>query len=153
MKNFGLIIIGCLLFGCSTVPRVQVNIDSIKAQDSPRTARYVLFPGNDEIAHDELQYQEYASYVERALEWNGFRKAKNFEDADTAIFLIYGMGDPETSQRTYSLPIIGQVGVDSSTTYGTLNTYGNSATYSGTTTYTPRYGVTGYQTFNRSYTT
>jgi hypothetical protein len=61
-----------------------------------------------------------------------------------AIVLSYGIGDPETTQYSYSLPVWGQTGVSSARTYGTATTYGNTSYYSGSTTYTPSYGVTGY---------
>ncbi len=83
----------------------------------------------------------------------GYIKADNIAAADIAIFLGYGIGDPETHQFTYSLPTYGKTGVSSSNTYGTVNTYGNTATYSGTTTYTPTYGVTGSTTHTGSRTT
>jgi len=74
---------------------------------------------------------------------NILNRASNFNEAHIAIFLMYGIGDPQKHQYTYSLPLWGQTGVSSSSTYGTVNTYGSTATYSGTTTYTPTYGVVG----------
>lgn len=47
------------------------------------------------------------------------------------------------------MPIIGQTGVSSSHTYGTLNTYGNYGIYSGTTNYTPTYGIVGTTTVSK----
>ncbi len=92
-----------------------------------------------------LEFIEFASYVERVLRAKGMQRVSEFGSADVAVFLSYGIGDPETSEYSYSLPVWGQTGVASSHTSGSVNTYGNSATYSGTTTYTPSYGVTGYQ--------
>jgi hypothetical protein len=89
----------------------------------------------------------------RVLDALGFVPAKKAEDADVAVVLSYGIGDPQTQQYTYSLPLWGQTGVSSAYTYGTLTAYGNTATYSGMTTYTPRYGVTGYATQTGSVTT
>ncbi len=101
----------------------------------------------------DLQFREYAAYVERALLSLGYTKGARLEDTDIAISLGYGIGEPETSQYTYSLPTYGQTGVSSANTYGTVNTYGNSSTYSGTTTYTPTYGVTGSTTHTGTLTT
>lgn len=89
----------------------------------------------------------------RVLNAQGFTAASKADDADLAIFLSYGIGDPQTQQYTYSLPVWGQTGVSSAQTYGTATAYGNSASYSGTTTYTPSYGITGYSTHTGSVTT
>lgn len=77
--------------------------------------------------------------------------AEDVNNADIAIFLSYGIGDPKVHTSSYSLPQWGQTGVASSTTYGTLNTYGNHANFTGTTSYTPQYGIVGYNTFSRSH--
>ncbi len=80
----------------------------------------------------------------RVLSMKGFVSARNAEEADVAILLFYGIGEPQTTQYSYSLPVWGQTGVSSSHTYGTATAFGNTASYSGTTTYTPSYGITGY---------
>lgn len=142
-----------VLQGCATSPKFRVNIDSISAPESSLKTSYVLLPGVKGIEMSDLQYREYASYVDRALISEGYTKASSFKEADIAIFLGYGIGDPETQQFTYSLPTFGQTGVSSANTFGTLNTLGSDTTYSGTTTYTPTYGVTGSKTFTGSRTT
>ena len=141
------------LVGCASAPKFHVSVDSISAPNASTKTSYVLLPGVKDVNEGDLQYQEYASYVERALSSKGYLKAASFQEADIAIFLAYGIGDPETHQYTYSLPTYGQTGVASSNTYGTVNSYGNTATYSGTTTYTPTYGVTGSTTHSGAYTT
>lgn len=93
-----------------------------------------------------MQFKEYASYVRRALIKQGFAPAESFESANVAIFLVYGIGDPQQEQYSYSVPTWGQTGVSSSYTTGTINTYGSFSSYTGTTTYTPTYGVTGSRT-------
>jgi len=57
------------------------------------------------------------------------------------IFFSYGIDTGKEVVLSY--PIIGQTGVSSSSTYGTIQSYGRYGTYSGTTTYTPTYGVVG----------
>lgn len=142
-----------LLAGCASAPEFHVHVDSISAPGSSVKTKYVLLPGIKDVNADDLQYREYASYIERALASKGYVKSNSFQEADVAIFLGYGIGDPETHQYTYSLPTWGQTGVATSSTYGTVNTYGNTATYSATTTNTPSYGVTGSTTHSGAYTT
>ncbi len=143
-----------LLSNCATVqPPFLVKIDSIKADSSAGKKTYILLPGNKNTSPDELQFREFSGYVHRALSAQGFKQASSFEEADLAIFVVYGIGDPQEHQYTYSLPVWGQTGVSSSTTFGTLSTYGGLGTYSGTTVYTPTYGTTGYTTHVETYTT
>jgi len=154
MKKYLIAIsIALLLQGCAIGPRYHVNVDSISTPEASSKNRYVLFPGVKGVEAGNLQYREYASYVERALSSLGYIKADSIAEADVAIFLGYGIGDPETHQFAYSLPTYGRTGVSSSNTYGTVNAYGNTATYSGTTTYTPTYGFTGSATHIGSRTT
>lgn len=145
-----------VLSGCATVrPQRQyhVEVDSLAAPTAREKHTYLLLPGNEGITWDDLQFQEYALYVMRVLNSQGFISADKAEDADVAIVLSYGIGDPKTRQYSYALPVWGETGVSSSHTYGTATAYGNSAYYSGTTTYTPTYGVTGYATQLGSVTT
>jgi hypothetical protein len=156
MKNILLILIFTLFIsGCAstTAPTFYVYVDSISSPKSQELKRYILLPNNQGVKSGDLQFQEYASYVEKALNSQGFTKANDFKDANVAIFLGYGIGDPKTHQYTYSMPTWGKTGVSSSNTYGTVNSYGSTATVSSTTTYTPTYGVTGSTSHVGSYTT
>jgi len=143
------------LAGCASMrqPRFHVVVDSLASEAADQHRTYILLPGNEGVTWEDLQFQEYSRYVQRALEARGFRPAEQPEDADVAIVLSYGIGDPQTRQYTYSLPVWGQTGVSSSHTYGTATAYGNTASYSGTTTYTPSYGITGYTSHVGSVTT
>ncbi|AEG13144.1 hypothetical protein Sbal183_0372 [Shewanella baltica OS183] len=153
MKYILMIATLALLQACAMGPQFYVNIDSISAPEAVSKTKYILLPGVKDVEEGDLQYREYATYVDRALALKGYTKATSFSGADIAIFLGYGVGDPITSQFTYSLPTFGQTGVSSANTYGTVNRYGNTATYSGTTTYTPTYGVTGSTTHTGTQTT
>ena len=73
-----------------------------------------------------------------------------FEDADVAIYLSYGIGDPQKHQFSYTLPVYGQTGVSSSTTTGIFHSDGS---FHATTIYTPTYGITGYTTHTKTYET
>lgn len=148
-----LIVIGALLAGCAVPQQFHVNIDSLARGDSATKRSYVLLPGNKGTNAGDLQFQEYAGYVHRALMARGLVHARRVEDADIVVFLSYGIGDPQTHYYTYSLPVWGQTGYSGLTTYGTLNTFGGYGTYSSTTTYTPTYGVTGYSSHVGAQTT
>jgi tetratricopeptide (TPR) repeat protein len=141
------ILISLVLFGCALGERFAVKVNSIN--DGPGTTyyrSYVLLPGLKDVDPSNLQFKEFAGYVERALTYQGYKRVNSFQDADLAIFLAYGIGDPQTQYYSYSLPIYGQTGVSSSTTTGTLSRFGSNWDFQGFTTYQPTYGVIGYTT-------
>lgn len=146
--RLALIIYFIMLSGCATTPSMTflTNVNSIARKDAAIKTHYILLPGGKGMDTNELQFQEYAGYIDNILAERGFVKAVSFQQADIAIFLSYGIGNPQSYQYSYSLPTWGQTGVSSANTYGTLSSYGNMATYSGTTTYIPSYGITGYTT-------
>ena len=143
MKNFIFSFVLLIIQGCAIGPNYTVYVDSISSPDASNKKSYLILPSVDGVEANDLQYKEYENYVDRALAARGFVKTTDFNKADLAIFLGYGIGDPKTYQYSYSIPTWGQTGVSSSTTTGTINSYGNSSTYTGTTTYTPSYGITG----------
>lgn len=131
-----------ILQGCSTT-KYHVNVDSISTTEAQEKTEYVLLSDNNKININDLQFKEYASYINKALKILGYEKAATITDAGVAIFLSYSISEPKQHQYSYSIPTYGQTGVSSSNTYGTVNTYGNNANYASTTTYIPTYGITG----------
>lgn len=150
-----LILMTILLAGCATVgqPTYSVSVDSLASPDASKKRTYLLIPGNEGVTWDDLQFQEYATYLMRVLNAQGYVLAKSTEEANLAIILSYGIGDPQTQQYSYNLPTWGKTGVSSANTYGTARTYGNTTTLNTTTTYTPTYGITGYNTYTGTTTT
>ena len=154
MKHIAILVSGvaaAFLSGCATTqrPSYTVSVNGLAAQTTNAAASFIVLPGDKNVAATDLQFQEYAGFVERALGQRGLHRAPSVDKADMMIFLAYGIGDPKEHVYSYSLPNFGQTGVSSSTTYGSL--YGNS--YSGTTYYTPTYGVTGYSSHVGTYVT
>ena len=154
MRYLFVFIVTCLILcvGCATTT-FHVNVDSLSSKLNQSYKKYILFPGNKDILPNDLQFQEFSQYVNRALISEGFTPTENIDEAELAIFLGYGIGNPEEHLYSYSIPVYGQTGVSSSSTYGNINTYGNSGSYSSRTTYTPQYGVTGYNSGVGSYVT
>lgn len=151
-------IICCIMLSACALLRpardyVNANVSSLASQAAQQKRSYIIVPGNKDIRPDDLQFQEYATELSRALQTQGFVPAKDVEDANAIIVLSYGIGDPQTHQYSFALPIYGQTGIASSYTSGVINSYGGAASYSGMTTYTPTYGVTGYMPVNREFTT
>jgi hypothetical protein len=152
-----LIILLCVyLVACATTkeaPGFSVYVNSIVDSQVKPGKRYMMLPADPEVKPGDLQYREHAAQLQRLLNVQGFQKVSEAEQADILIFLAYGIGDPEQHIATYSVPTFGATGVTSSYTTGTANTYGNTTTYSGTTQYNQSYGITGYRSQVRTYTT
>ena len=154
MKNFLFTcpIFCLLLFGCQ---RVLVHVDSINDPQIHPGKRYVLLSGMKGIAVNDLQFKEFASYVNKAMAIKGYKLQKDMskpEDSDLIIFLSYGIGNPTQTNYSFSMPIYGQVGGGTST-FNSLS-YGSSGSlYStGTITTPPRYGVVGTNFYSGSLT-
>ena len=88
-------LVSALLTGCAS-QQVHVSVDAISGESSSAKIRYLLFPGGNGVTSGDLQYQEFAHYVDSVLAEKGFRKAVSFDDSDIAIFLTNAIGDPET---------------------------------------------------------
>lgn len=149
------ILTGCLVLvvGCASRPRVHVSVSALAASEADSARRYVLLPGNKDVKPQDLQFQEFATYLRRALDSQGFSEVEDVRDADVVIAALYSIGDPQQHTYTYAIPHWGQTGYRSATTYGTLYRYGSYGTYSGTTYFQPSYGITGYSTGVGTYVT
>jgi hypothetical protein len=148
IMKFKVFIIGILIIlvqGCAGIPNYVVDIDSINSPDAGIKNRYILLPGEEGINSENLQFKEYAAYVERALSDKGFVKADDINNANIAIYLSYGIGDPQEHLYTYSFPVWGETGGVYSYDYVKVqdNADGTS-TYSTIRTYTPIYGIVDY---------
>ncbi len=84
-----------LLSGCAGMQpaRFVSNVDSLAQADAVAKKRYVLLPGGKGVEAGDLQFQEFAAYVEKVLSEKGFVKAATFQDADVVIFLAYAIGE------------------------------------------------------------
>lgn len=146
-----------LLSGCATDPfsnqpianeRAELKVDSLTVGSEKR--KYVLLSGIKDVDGSDLQYKEYELYVHRSLQADGFIRTDDFNNAEIAIFMTYGIGDPITRMESYNLPVWGQTGVSSAYTHGSVSSFGNTASYSQNTTFTPSYGITGSTTHIRT---
>ena len=151
IKRFFILFIFYNLFiNCQSSQQVSYDINVSSIGDSVNTKKYILIPGNKDIPIDDLQFKEYATYLNRALKLYEFVPVSSFNEADIGIIFYYGIDDPKSNQYSYNVPTWGQTGVSSSKTYGTVNSYGN---YSSNTYNTPSYGITGSTTRYDTYTT
>lgn len=146
MKSAAAILLALLaLTGCASVSHFGVSVSSLAAPEASAAGKsYFLASGQKGVTEADLQFREYASYVERALSFHGYTRVATADSASLMVLIGYGIGDPKTIQSTFAFPTFGQTGVSGSQTYGTGHSYGGMTSYSATTVNTPTYGVTGY---------
>lgn len=157
IKIFTLICI-LALCGCSTLSnfgraRFGIAVDSLAAAGAAAKKTYLLLPGNQNVTAADLQFKEYAEYLKRVLNKRGYVYTESKDEADVAIYLAYGMGDPETHLYSYEMPVWGRTGYYASRTHVAETTADGGKTYKSYTTYTPTYGVAGYRSYIDSVTT
>jgi hypothetical protein len=99
-----------LLSGCtSTEPepldvsfsRMSISVDALSTSDALGHRRFHIFPANDTIKSNGVDFQESSLLLAKALEKMGFVLVKNADDADTAIYLDYSLSKPAYSTRDY----------------------------------------------------
>ncbi|NLD36068.1 MAG: hypothetical protein GX654_04285 [Desulfatiglans sp.] len=146
------------LCGCSTLSnfgraRFSIAVDSLAASGADSKKTYLLLPGNQGVTEADLQFKEYAEYLKRVLNKKGYVYTESKDDADVAIYLAYGMGDPETHLYSYDMPVWGRTGYYASRTRVAETTTDGKTSYRTYTTYTPSYGFIGYNSYIDSVTT
>lgn len=140
------LIVSFFLLGCASMgPTFYVSVNSLSSSLASVNKRYIILPGNEGVSLNDLEFLEYMGYLKRALDIQGFTLAENFEDADVAVLLSYGITDPKESQYTASVPIIG------TEKYIISNVYIPGSGFQ--PVYGSRTAVTGYNNVQRSYTT
>jgi hypothetical protein len=149
-KLIYLFVMALLMSGCATCQKLEfvTFVDSINSTVPMLGKKYIILSGLKDVNINDLQFKEFSTYVNRALESKGYEIAKNINDADIVITLIYRIGEPKEHQVSFVRPIYGQTGVSSATTHGAIGpSYGagmfHNTQYSSTTTYTPSFGVVG----------
>ena len=95
-----LLLITILFNGCASAPRI-IHVDSIVSHDASLNGKkYVIASSIKNIEVNDLEFQEVARYIEKALSSKGYRKVANAENADILIAIFYGVGAPEKSYQT-----------------------------------------------------
>ncbi len=128
-----------LLFLAGCAGRIKSNIAVFhELPHGIAGTTYALVPFKEQ--EGSLEHKTYEQLLRQELNSKGFREAM-LDLADVVVFMAYGI---DTGREVvFPIPIFGQTGVSSSSTYGTFQSYGGYGSYSGTTTYTPTYGIVG----------
>lgn len=147
---FLIILTGCSTMGTVSPSQFYISVDSIASKSGESGKSYLVLPGNEGEKERDLQFLEFSGYLAKALNAKGYTSAASPEDADLAVFLSYGIGDPRTHHYSYSFPTWGRTGVSSTTSLVATKTGEGKTVYSAYTSYRPNYGITGYETYTGS---
>ncbi len=131
-----LLVVTLALGGCSLTPAMSVQVDAIAAADGAAGKRYRLEPGDAATPADDLQFKEFAGYVDKALAGLGYRPAEADAPPDLIVALAYGVGEPQEKIYSYSIPEWGTWRARAPYPYSNIVTY--------------RTEVDSYTTFARS---
>ena len=142
-----------LMTGCATAPHFVVGVNSLRNPNSREISKYVLYPGSKDTDSNDLQFQEFAGILQQVLDKKGMSRVDNPADADAAIFVVYGIGNPERHQYSYSIPTFGQTGGGSASYSGSSYGSGGAVYTQGTVYEQPTFGVTGSVAGTGEYTT
>jgi hypothetical protein len=95
---FALLVGACLLGACAR--KVSVEIHSIAERPEAQQAgslagqRCLVLPVMPNVRPDDLQFREFSAQVSASLARKGCAPAQGLEDADLAVLLGYGIGEP-----------------------------------------------------------
>lgn len=128
---------------------------------------FYIESGDENISSYDLEFKEYAKYLQEVLTLQGSKLTSDKRNADMCILMNYSIAD-ESYTETVPVPIFGTTGISSINTtsstsgyaYGSAYSYGgysSGSVYGNSTTNTQtkvnyNYGITGYQNVNRHVT-
>lgn len=125
-----------VLVGCGSTVRSQVSAFHENRCGQRLNLCHDSLPGTKA----DLEYRTYAKALASGLTKAGLLET-NLSNAKYAVLMNYSIDNGKS--EISSVPIIGQTGVASSTTYGQVN---RSGSFSATTYNTPTYGIVGATT-------
>lgn len=127
------------IVGCS--PKYNVLVDSRTSQEfeinkSVNDKYKILF--DYEKNKTNFDYKLVYDSVLDMFKNNGYNTVDDIYNADYIVFIDFKVNGPHKSTINYSMPITGQIGVNTYTTYGP---------YGATNYSTPKYGTIGYSNY------
>jgi uncharacterized protein DUF4136/PDZ domain-containing protein len=115
LSVFSLLIGGCATtFPVGPAGRYCVNVNSITDADVDfKDKTYVLLSSLKNVSENDLQFKEFARYIENALSKTGYKRVDSIKNANLIIGMAYGIGNPNTETSTqiyttstgYSYPV------------------------------------------------
>ena len=79
-----------------------VKVDAIADPNSNLNGKtYLIISAMQGVKDNDLQFQEFARYISNALSSKGCMLTNNPKNADLLIRLAYGIGEPQTTSKTF----------------------------------------------------
>ncbi|MBF0104952.1 MAG: DUF4136 domain-containing protein [Deltaproteobacteria bacterium] len=142
-KRCLMFVVPLFLIGCAGM-RVQSRVTTFHTFNQlTGVTKYAFVPLKNQ--QNSLEWDAYKNQISAELSKYNFVEA-SAKDASILVAFDYAVGG--AISKIGSMPIIGQTGVSSSSTTGTLTYTGNTGTYQQNTSYNPTYGVVGSRTFS-----
>ena len=101
---FVLLIGGCVTMPVGPAGIYNIEVDSIAVADADlKNKTYILASAMKNVSDDDIQFKEFARYIENALSKTGYKRVDS-KNAGLIIRLAYGIGEPktETNTKTYT---------------------------------------------------
>ena len=92
-----------VLGGCTTSPRLSVDIDAINSGQPVQDVRYVLKPVVKGVDESDLHFIEYSRHIDNALQQRGMTKADAPAQANVEIEVNYGYKRYQRAVRRHSV--------------------------------------------------
>jgi len=112
---FSLFIGGCVTtYPVGPAGLYSVKVNSITNADVElKDKTYILLSSLKNVNENDLQFKEFARYIENALSKTGYKRVDSVENANLIIGMAYGIGNPKTETSTqihttstgYSYPV------------------------------------------------
>ncbi|MRS02118.1 DUF4136 domain-containing protein [bacterium] len=110
LVSMAMLICGCAMVNEPLLPGQSdhtygIGVDSLAVPGIDlRGKTYVILSAMQNVSEDELQFQEFARYVENALSKKGCIRKNSGEGVNMLISLAYWIGEPQTvtSTQTYT---------------------------------------------------
>ena len=92
----------------------SIHVDSLVARDADlKSKTYIIASAMQNVGDGDIQFKEFARFIENALSQKGYIRKNNKEGADLLISLAYWIGEPQTTTSTetytsgvgYSYPV------------------------------------------------
>ncbi len=90
----------CLAGLCAGGQQVRVQVNALAAADAASQTRFFILPANPGVQVSDLQFQEYAQEVARALFARGYQPAQTPDEATVLVMMSWAISAPQSRTET-----------------------------------------------------
>lgn len=88
--SFSIVLLGCATLSPNSNP-YEIKINSLAVSNGPEYRTFDFMPGMEGTSWEDLQFQEYVTYLHHALESKGYKFSRYTKDAEIMIAVSYGV--------------------------------------------------------------